>query len=136
MSQNINILVTGVMGVGKSTFIKRFMPDSDILVHRSMKGAIHSKTCDIYKYQYGNFTFIDSPGLYDNFTGEHIKCCEVLERTLKKIKILHYVIFVISATSKGIRHIDLKMLDILLEFKHLLPKMIVYNLSITPINLS
>lgn len=126
---NIRVWLTGVMGSGKSTFISRFVPDIDIKTHQSMKGPlskIGSLTDDIYEYDYENYTFIDSPGLYDNQINTHIKSCEFLERILLKIKKMHYVILVINATELGVRLIDLKMLNVLLEFKHLTPKIMVY----------
>lgn len=129
MQQNINVLVTGVFAAGKSTLIKRFVPNCEIDTHKTTKGPLAKRnwvTDSINKYQHGNHTLIDTPGLYTELINTHIKSCEFLERMLIKIGYLHYVILVLPATEFGIRSVDLEMLNVLLEFKHLLNKIVVY----------
>lgn len=129
MSQNINVLITGVFAAGKSTLIKRFIPDCDIDIHPTTKGFLAKRnqvTESINRYQHGDHTLIDTPGLYTELVNTHIKSCEYLERILIKIEYLHYVIFVLPATEFGVRSIDLEMLKVLLEFKHLANKIVVY----------
>lgn len=129
MSQNVNVLITGVFAAGKSTLIKRFIPDCEIDIHKTTKGPLAKRdyvTVSINEYQCGNHTLIDTPGLYTEHVNTHLKSCEFLERVLIKIKYLHYVILVLPATEFGIRKIDLEMLRVLLEFKHLMNKIVIY----------
>lgn len=107
---NFNILVLGAAGVGRSYFIEKCVsnskvdPDVYTNVDPDLFGCAR--------------ILIDTPGI-QNVTE--------LETLLKRVNQVDYVILCISATKEGhIREIDLRTLDIISEFDHLLNNLIVH----------
>lgn len=99
---NFNILVLGAKGVGRSYFIEKCK--SNLNIDPDVFGGKH--------------ILIDTPGI-QNVTE--------LENILKQVNQVDYVILCISATKEGnIREIDLRTLDIISEFDHLLNNLIVH----------
>ena len=127
-NKEINVLLVGSQGVGKSHFVNKYLPGAA----RVFEGPQHKNhtlsrtTLELTYYRYNNHILIDSPGWFDQCIDDYNKACEQLENFLKQINQVDYVLFCISATKGAIRNIDYEMMRVINTFNHLHNNLIIY----------
>lgn len=127
-NEEINVLILGSQGVGKSYFVNRYLPGAA----RVFEGPQHKNTRlsrttpDITYYRYNNHLLIDSPGLFDCHVNDYEMSCDQLERFLKYVNQVDYVLFCISATKESIRSVDCEIMRVINNFSYLHNNLIIY----------
>lgn len=127
-SEEINVLLLGASGVGKSHFINRYLPSAAIVFEgiQHKNNNLSRTTMDINYHKYNNHILIDSPGMFDNLIDDYEKSCDQLENLLKQINQVDYIILCISATKGDIRSVDLEIMRVISKFSYLLNNLIIY----------
>ena len=127
-NEEINVLLLGASGVGKSHFVNKYLPGAA----RVFEGPQHKNhnlsrtTLELTYYRYNNHLLIDSPGMFDQFIDDYDKSCEQLENFLKQVNQVDYILLCISATKGSIRSVDYEIMRVVNTFNHLHNNLIIY----------
>ena len=127
-NKEINVLLLGASGVGKSHFVNKYLPDAA----RVFEGPQHKNnnlnrtTLELTYYKYNNHILIDSPGMFDQVIDDYELSCNQLENFLKQINQVDYILLCISATKGSIRAVDYEIMRVINTFSHLHNNLIIY----------
>lgn len=100
----VNIALIGNSRVGKSSFIKKYLAvdQTNKIKIQNNNNVLSSTTRVISAYQCESNILYDTKGIYETSLISYESCCRSLERTLREINQIDYIIFCIQATKRGI----------------------------------